>query len=116
MTKTKQQKQHERRKEYERQRNLAHYQPKPKYVLQVKELTGWRTVMRFFSREEVDQHVEHMEDLRRRNVADIVEAVVVDVKKKKPLLRIEPHKMTDPAILGVQAPPEPEKKPVEAVV
>lgn len=114
MTKTKQQKQHDRRKEYERKRNLLHNQPKPKYFLQVREFNGWKAMMKFFSWEEVEKHEANIEDLRKRNAADIVEAIVVEAKTGKQVKYIKPHKMVDPAFIGIQAPPEPEKKPTEA--
>jgi hypothetical protein len=98
--KTKQQKQLERRKKYERQRNLRHCQPSAKYVLQVKEFNGWKTAKYFYSWEAVEKYEANTEDLRRRNAAEIVEAVIIDVKSGKPIKKIEPHHLTDPALLG----------------
>lgn len=99
MAKTKQQKQLERRKAYELQRNLHHYQPKPKYFLHVKVPGGWKPMMKFFSLEEVEKHEANVEDLRKRNAADITEAVVVEAKTGKHVRYIKPHAMKDPALL-----------------
>jgi hypothetical protein len=109
MAKTRQQKQIERRKKYERERNLRHYQPRPKYILQVKDQGGWKPAMKFYSWDEVEKHEANIEDLRRRNAADITEAIVVEVKTGKQVKRIKPHSMKDPAFIGVQSSPIPEK-------
>jgi hypothetical protein len=103
--KTKAQKKLERRKKIDHVRNIEQNKPKPKFNLMVQVPGGWREMMKLYTKAQVDAHIANMEDLRKRNVSDIVEAVIVEVKTKKIVCKIEGHTMTDPAIL-----PKDEKK------
>ena len=109
MAKTKQQKQLERRKAYELQRNLHYHQPKPKYFLQIKVPGGWKPAMKFFSLEEVEKHEANVEDLRKRNAADITEAIVIEAKTGEHVKHIRPHTIRDPALLVPKPAPETEQ-------
>jgi methyltransferase-like protein len=105
MKKTSAQKKLERRKKIEHLRNVEQNKPKPKFNLMVKVPGGWREMMKFYTQAQVNAHIANMEDLRKRNASDIVEAVIVEVKTKKIVAKIEGHAMTDPAML-----PKEEKK------
>lgn len=104
MGKTKSQKQHERRKRLERERNIRQNKPQPSFVLYAKVNAGWVPAMKFFSLEEVDAHIASVEDLRKRNASDIVEAVVMNVGTRKKVRTIAGHKMDDPALIGKNHP------------
>jgi hypothetical protein len=118
--KTKSQKQAERRRKIEHTRNVELNKPKPKFILHVKVPGGWKAAMKFWTMQQVDQHIANIEDLRKRNASDIVEAVIVEAKSGKRLKHIEGHAMQDPALQkptdgkpeGVTGPVE-EKVPVE---
>jgi hypothetical protein len=109
MGKTKEQKRVERRRRIEHERNVRRNQPPPRYLLYVKMGTTWRPAMKFATLEAVDQHIASVEDIRKRNASDIVEAFVVDTKTQNRIRYVLPHKMTDPAMFrsgpeGVTAP------------
>jgi hypothetical protein len=100
MVKSKSQKQVERRKKIEHNRNVMQNQGKPRYLLYIKVDGGWKAVMRFKTITDVDKHCESMEDIRKRNASELVEANIVEVKTGKVIRHVAPHKVSDPAMLS----------------
>jgi hypothetical protein len=99
MSKSKAQKQVERRHRIERERNMRLNKPKPDYILYAKVEGGWKAAMTFKTLAEVNAHVATMEEMRKKNSTDIIEAKVIEVKTRREIRHIEGHELKDPAIL-----------------
>lgn len=104
MSKTKLQKQCERRNRIRKQHNIESNRRKPKFSLYVEIDGTWRSVMGFSTPAKVNAYIESVEEIRRKNTSDIVEGIIYQIGNGREVARIAPHKMTDPAML------DPEKK------
>lgn len=109
MAKSKTQKQVERRHRIERERNMRLNKPKPDFVLYAKVEGGWKPAMSFKTLVEVDAHVATMEEMRKKNSTEIIEAKVIHVKTGREIRHIDGHELKDPALMtkkfeGVQEP------------
>lgn len=110
MSKTKFQKQCERRNRIRREKNVAANRPKPKFVLHVNMDGKWKPVMGFLNEAKVKAYLESVEEVRRNNTSDIVEGTIYHVGSGREVARIASHKMTDPAML------DPERKSQPPVI
>jgi len=99
MSKSKSQKMVERRHRIERERNLRLNKPKPDYILYAKVEGGWKPAMTFKSPAEVNAHVASMEEMRKRNATEIIEAKIIETKTGREICHVDGHEMKDPAII-----------------
>lgn len=81
-----------RRKQYERERNVAKNQKKIRYRLDVLWPEGWKTMGGFHNAKQVNNYVAEQEDIRLNNESDILEGRIFDVDTGKMVARIAPHK------------------------
>lgn len=99
MPKTKQQKKAQRRHRIEKQRNLLNNRGSPKFVLRVKFPEGWKPAMKFKTLDQVKAYSASMEEMRKKNTANIIEGSIVEWATGREVCHIPSHQMIDPAAL-----------------
>ena len=104
LTKHKQAKVTARRNKLSKERNVRLNQRVPPYTLYISVGASLRKAMTVSSKAAVDAHLTSMEDLRKRNASDIVEAVILETKTGKQIARVEGHEMNKTSISGVYRP------------
>ena len=101
-TKRKQDKRRARSKRVAKAKNRIKSRPKPRFYLEVDlpEGVGWKKVMAFRKRVDVDNYLESVEDIRRRNASTIVQGRVVEIRTGRVVATIAPHEVEGEEVLG----------------
>lgn len=112
MSKASDKKKAERRKKYEKARNLKANTSRVRYRLDIKMDDGWRIgVMGFQDIDAVNRHIEGAEEMRKRGNVEIAEGFVFEQGSNKLVAHIEPFKPVEPAGMALV-----DRGPVEGMI
>ena len=81
----------QREKRLKKERNIQRNRPQYKYKLEINEDGGWKSVVGFKSRAEVDEHIEAHDKIRRENTSNIIEGRITNLKTGRQVAHIPAH-------------------------